>query len=291
MNPRILFRLLKETFFEWQQDKASNLAASLAYYTVFSLTPLLLIAISVAGIIFDEAAARGEIVNQIKSLVGTQGAEAIEVAIDNANKPGSSGGIASIISILVLLFGASGVFAQLQEALNTVWNVKAKPGKGVWGFIRKRFLSFSVVLVICFLLLISLVFSAALSAFNQLGSNFLPGFDILWQIFNIAISLGIITLLFALMYKYLPDAKISWKDVWVGAMITALLFTVGKWGLGLYLGRASFASTYGAAGSLVIVLAWVYYSTQILLFGAEFTQVYARRYGSRIVPDEHAVKE
>ncbi|MEM7556023.1 MAG: YihY/virulence factor BrkB family protein [Cyanobacteria bacterium P01_A01_bin.84] len=288
MKINLIFNLIKQTFKEWQKDKASRLAAALAYYTVFSLAPLLIIIIAIAGAIFGEEAARGEIVGQIQGLVGQQGAEIIETAIENADKPDVSN-IASILSIIALLFGASGVFAQLQEALNAIWEVKPKPEKGIMNFIRKRFLSFSAVLGIGFLLLISLVMSAALSALNNYMSGFLPGIDWLWQILNLAISFTIITLLFALMYKFLPDVKIKWNDVWVGAIITTILFIFGKFALGLYLGRGSFGSTYGAAGSLVIILAWVYYSAQILFFGAEFTQVYARRFGSRIVPDENAM--
>lgn len=288
MKPKILFRLLKETFQEWQADKASRLAAALAYYTIFSLAPLLIMAIAIAGSIFGEEAAKGEIVGQIQGLVGREGATVIETAIKNANQPKISS-IASLISVGVLLFGASGVFAQLQDALNTIWNVKVKPQRGVMNFIRKRILSFSAVLGIGFLLLVSLVISAALSALNKYMEDLIPGADFLWEILNLAISFGIVTLLFALMYKFLPDVKIKWGDVWIGAMITALLFTIGKFALGLYLGRGSFGSTYGAAGSLIIILAWVYYSAQILFFGAEFTQVYAREYGSQIIPDKHAM--
>ena len=282
---KAIFKLLQEAFKQWQQDKASLLAAALAYYTVFSITPLLVIAIAIAGAVFGEEAARGEIVQQINQLVGQQGAEAIETALANADRPEISS-TASIISVVILLVGASGVFAQLQEALNTVWNVKAKPNAGIWGFIRKRLLSFGVVLAVGFLLLVSLIFSAVLSGIGKL--DIIPGFTPLWQLLNFAISFGFISLLFALIYKYLPDAKIRWKDVWVGAIITALLFTFGKFLIGLYLGRGSFGSAYGAAGSLIVFLAWVFYSAQILLFGAEFTQVYARKYGRKISPDAHA---
>ena len=282
-----IFKLIKEAFTEWQQDKASLLAAALAYYTVFSITPLLVIAIAIAGAVFGREAAQGEIVTQINQLVGQQGAEAIETALQNANQP-ELGSIASVISIVVLLIGASGVFAQLQEALNTVWNVKPKPNAGIWGFIRKRLLSFGVVLAIGFLLLVSLVFSAILSGISKLQINLLPGMTSFWQLLNFAISFGVISLLFALIYKYLPDVKIRWKDVWVGAIITALLFTIGKYLIGLYLGSGSLGSAYGAAGSLIVFLAWVFYSAQILLFGAEFTQVYARKYGKKIHPDSHA---
>ncbi|BAU64131.1 ribonuclease BN [Stanieria sp. NIES-3757] len=288
MSLKIIWRLLKETWQEWQEDNASRLAASLAYYTIFSLSPLLIIAISIAGSIFGEEAARGEIVGQIKGLVGTNGAEVIETAIQNANQPDISN-IASTISIVVLLFGASGVFAELQEALNLIWEVKAKPQQGIWGFIRKRILSFSVVLGIGFLLLVSLIISAILSALNNYLSGLIPGLDVIWQIVNFIVSFAVTTVLFALMYRFLPDVKIRWNDVGIGAIITSLLFSIGRFILGAYLGGGSFGSTYGAAGSLVIILAWVYYSTQILFFGAEFTQVYAKRYGSRIIPNKHAV--
>ena len=282
-----IFRLLKEAFTEWQKDKASILAAALAYYTVFSITPLLVIAISIAGSVFGQEAAQGEIVQQINQLVGQQGAEAIETAIANADRP-QLGSIASIISLILLFVGASGVFAQLQQALNTVWNVKAKPDEGIWGFIRKRLLSFGMVLAIGFLLLVSLIISAMLSGIGKLQVNLLPGFTSIWQVANFALSFGSIALLFALIYKLLPDVEIRWKDVVVGSVITALLFTVGKFLIGLYLGRGSLGSAYGAAGSLVVFLAWVFYSAQILLFGAELTQVYARRYGEKIRPDSHA---
>ena len=282
-----IFRLLKEAFKEWQRDKVSLLAAALAYYTVFSIAPLLVIAIAIAGAVFGEEAARGEIVSQIDYLVGQQGAEAIETALANANQP-KLGSAASIISILVLFIGASGVFAQLQSALNTVWNVRVKPGAGIWEFVRKRLLSFGMVLSIGFLLLVSLVISTILSAISKLDVNLLSGFAPLWQGINSLISFGLITLLFALIYKYLPDVKIRWKDVWVGAIITALLFILGKYLIGLYLGKSSLGSTYGAAGSLIVFLAWVFYSAQVLLFGAELTQVYTRRYGSKIRPDRHA---
>lgn len=282
-----IFKLLKETFQEWQKDKVPLLAAALAYYTVFSITPLLVIAIAIAGAVFGQDAAKGEILAQVNELVGEKGAQAIEMTLNNVNQPQLKS-TASIISVVVLLIGASGVFAQLQEALNTVWNVKAKPKGGIWNFIRKRLLSFGMVLVIGFLLLVSLIISAILSGISKLDISVLPGFTSLWQLLNFGVSFGFISLLFALIYKYLPDAKIRWKDVWVGAIITALLFSLGKYAIGLYLGRGSFGSAYGAAGSLIVFLAWVFYSAQILLFGAEFTQVYARKYGRQIRPSKHS---
>ena len=288
ISPKVLFSLLKETFQEWQDDKSSRLAAALAYYTVFSLAPLLIIAIAIAGAIFGEEAAQGELVGQMQGLVGDSGAEVIQGAIQNANKP-DTGNIASIISIVVLLFGASGVFAQLQDALNTVWEVESDPKLGIWGFIRKRMLSFGAVFGIGFLLLVFLVVSAILTGLSNYMSDLIPGIDLLWRLLDLMISFVVITFLFALMYKYLPDVKIKWSDVWIGAALTSVLFAIGKYALGLYLGRSSFGSVYGAAGSLMVLLAWIYYAAQILFFGAEFTQVYARRYGSQIVPDEHAI--
>jgi membrane protein len=289
VNIKTIFDLLKETVSEWSKDKASRLAAALAYYTVFSLAPLLIIVIAIAGSVFGEEAARGEIVGQIQGLVGKDGANVIETAIENANKP-DTGSIASIISIIVLLFGASGIFAELQDALNTVWEVQPKPERGLINVIRSRFLSFSMVLGVGFLLLVSLVTSAALAAtVNFFGHLLPPGLDFFWQLVNFIFAFGVTTVLFGLIYKVLPDVKIGWSDVWIGAAITSLLFSIGRYLLGQYLGNSSFSSTYGAAGSLVVVLAWVYYAAQILFFGAEFTQVYARRYGSQIVPNKNAI--
>ncbi|MDX2214592.1 MAG: YihY/virulence factor BrkB family protein [Oculatellaceae cyanobacterium bins.114] len=279
------WRLLTETIAEWNKDKASQMAAALAYYTVFSLAPLLIIAIAVAGFFFGEEAARGEIVGQIKGLVGTDGATVIQTALENSHRPGSNTDlIASLISIVVLIFGASGVFVQLQEALNEIWDVDPNAQKGVGNVVRKRAMSFAVVLSIGFLLLVSLVISAALSAINTFASELLPGFGFIWEWVNVLLSFAVTTLLFALIYKYLPDIEITWHDVWIGAILTSILFSIGRYLIGLYLGNSSFGSTYGAAGSLVILLAWIYYSVQILFFGAEFTQVYARRYGSQVKP-------
>lgn len=288
MSIKTILALLKDTFAEWNNDKASRLAAALAYYTVFSLAPLLIIAIAIAGAVFGEEAARGEIVTQIQGLVGKEGAQFIETAIENASKP-EAGSIASIISVVVLLFGASGLFAQLQDALNTIWEVQPKPNLGLWGIIRARFLSFTMVLGVGFLLLVSLILSAALAGLVNFFGHLLPGVGFLLQLANFILSFAVTTILFGLIYKVLPDAKIAWSDVWIGAIITSLLFSIGRFLLGLYFGNSSFGSTYGAAGSVVIILAWVNYAAQILFFGAEFTQVYARRFGSQIVPDKNAI--
>lgn len=280
--------LLKQTFAEWQEDKASRLAAALSYYTAFSLAPLLIIVIAIVALVFGQDAAQGEIVGQIQGLVGKEGAKAIETMIENSRKP-AEGTIATIISVAILLFGATNVFNQLQESLNTIWEVAPKPGRGVKGIIKDRVPSFAMVLGIGFLLLVSLVVSAGLTAVSNYLGHLVPNLSVVWRVVNFLFSFGVITLLFAMIYRVLPDAKIAWGDVWIGAAITSLLFTIGKSLIGLYLGNSSVGSTYGAAGSFVVLLLWVNYSAQILFFGAEFTQVYANKYGSRIVPSKNAL--
>lgn len=282
-------RLLKDTVQEWNEDNVPMLAAALAYYTVFSLAPLLLIAIAIAGAFLGEEAARGEIFAQLRGILGVPAAEAIAALIENASKPNSGGTIATIISVGILIFGASGVFGQLQMALNIIWEVKPKPGRAVKSFIQSRFLSFAMVLVIGFLLLVSLVLTAMLSLISSYFGNFIPSFIAVGNIINFVISFGVVTFLFAAIYKFLPDAKIPWSNLWIGAGVTALLFNIGKFLIGLYLGNSSVGSTYGAAGSLVVILIWVFYSAQILLFGAEFTQVYSKYRGKPIRPSKHAV--
>ncbi len=288
MNFKTIVGLLKDTFAEWQEDKAARLAAALAYYTAFSLAPLLIIVIAIAAVVFGQDAAQGEIVGQIQGLVGKEGAEAIQTMIENSRKP-AEGSIATIISLVILFFGASGVFNALQDALNTIWEVAPKPGRGVTAIVKDRFPSFAMVLGIGFLLLVSLVVSAALSALSNYLGHLLPSLKIVWPVVNFLFSFGVITVLFAMIYRTLPDVKIAWGDVWIGAAITSLLFAIGKAFIGLYLGNSSVGSTYGAAGSFVVLLLWLNYSAQILFFGAEFTQVYANRYGSRIEPSENAV--
>jgi membrane protein len=287
---RQIWRLLRQTFKEWNEDKASRLAAALAYYTVFSLTPL----IASGGMVFGKNAARGELVSQIQGLVGRQSAQVIETAIANISQ-NSHPGITSLINIGVLLFAASGVFAELQGALNTIWEVAPKPGKEIRLFIRQRLLAFLMVMAIGLLLLASLMLNTFLVAVSHLVTsshlvaNFLPGGSVPWRLLNTVGSFIITTLLFGLIYKYLPQAKIAWSDIWIGALMTAILFTIGKFALGLYLGRNTFSSAFGAADSLVFVVAWVFYSAQILFFGAEFTHVYARQYGSYIRPRKYAI--
>lgn len=287
-NPFILVKeLFQETFSEWSKDKASRLAAALSYYTIFSVAPLLVIAIAVAGLVFGRKAATDQIVYEIRGLVGDQGAQVIQTILQNASKT-TSGILATVVGIATLLLGASGAFGQLQDSLNTIWEVKPKAGRGVKGVLRDRFLSFSMVLVIGFLLMVSLLLSALLSGLGKFLSDLLPMSSMVMQAINFGISFGVTTVLFALIFKVLPDAYVRWRDVWVGAAVTALLFSLGRFLIGLYLGRASVSSAYGAAGSLVVVLLWVYYSAQILFLGAEFTQVYAKKFGKAIVPKPNA---
>ncbi len=291
MTAKTYWQMLKEAGSAWIDDKALRMGAALAYYSVFSMAPILLITIAIAGLVFGEQAARGEVLGQVRGVVGAQTANAVEDILMHAGRDGG-GGWATAIGFLVLFFGASGVFVELQDSLNTIWKVMPRPGRPIREIVRERLLSFTVILGTGFLLLVSLVISAALVA---LGGIFkpvanLPGGAALWQALNFIISLGIITLLFAMIYKVLPDAEIAWRDVWVGAVITALLFTGGKYLIGLYLGHSSLTSAFGAAGSVILVLSWVYYSSLILLFGAEFTRVFARHSGSPLRPARNAIR-
>jgi membrane protein len=280
--------LLKNTGASWSEDKVPKLAAALAYYTAFSLAPLLVITVAVVGFVFGEDAAQGQIVHQMEGLFGRQGAETAQTMILNAHRSGA-GVLATVISAAVLFLGAGGVFAELQDSLNTIWEVKPRPGRGILGMLRDRFLSFAMVLVIAFLLLVSLAVSTVLSAMTNRVSQVLPLGDSLSVAIDLLISVGVITLLIALIYKVLPDVYVGWRYVWIGAFLTAMLFTLGKFGLGLYLSRSTATSVFGAAGSLAAFLLWVYYSAQIVFFGAEFTHVYARSRGVRWIPKPQAV--
>ena len=288
MDVKSGFGLIKESVKEWKNDGALDLGASLAYYTIFSLAPMLLIATGIAGLVWGREAVQGQLVGQMRGLVGPEGAQAIQTILANAGRHGS-GVLATVIGFVTILFGATGVFAQLQNALNRIWNVEPKPGGGVWGFVRNRLLSFGMVLGIGFLLLVSLVLSAAAASVDQWAEGLGGAGQMLVRVLSFAVSFAITTFLFAMIYKFLPDVKMAWRDVWIGAVVTALLFTVGKFLIGLYIAKSTVASTYGAAGSLVILLLWTYYSAQIVFLGAEFTQVYASRYGSKIEPAENAV--
>jgi membrane protein len=286
--PKATFQLLKQTASEWIDDRAPSLAASLALYTLLSLAPVVVIAVSVAGMVFGEDAARGEVSRQLHGFMGPAARDAIEAVLAQSSQPHKSV-IATVIGVVVLFLGASGVFSELQETLNIVWNVKAKPGRGIRGFLRDRFLSFAMVLGVAFLLLVSLLLSAALSATGAFLGSHLPGGETFWEVANFVISFLIVALLFGAIFKVVPDAKIGFRDVWHGALVTALLFTLGKLAIGFYLGKAAPGSAYGAAGSLVALIVWVYYSAQILFFGAELTQVWAKTYGTGIVPSKNAV--
>lgn len=276
--------LLKETGAEWLADKAPRLGAALAYYTVFSVAPLIIIAITIAGLVFADA--QQQIVAQVQGLVGEQSAEAIQSMIKAAQKPAQST-IATLLGFATLIFGAAGVFVQLKDALNTIWNVKESSASGIVAFLKKYFLSFSMVLGIGFLLLVSLLLEAGVAVASNFVLGYLPAMGTLMKIVAMLVSFATVTFLFALLFKFLPDVRIAWHDVWIGAVLTSALFVAGKFGLGIYLGKMAAASAYGAAGSLVIVLLWVYYSAQILFFGAEFTQVYARRHGSHAASPTH----
>ena len=289
MNWKTTFSVLKQTVSEWSEDKAPMLGAALAYYTVFSLAPLLIISIAIAGFVLGDEAAKGQVFEQMRGLLGDQGGRAMQDMVQSAGSKTSTGVIATITGIVTLLFGASGVFGQLQTSLNIIWGVEPKPGRGIKGVVKDRFLSFGFILVVCFLLLVSLLLSAAITFVAKWVGGIAVGTEVLAQVVNIVLSLGIITVLFGLIFKFLPDAKIAWKDVWFGAFFTAALFTIGKFGLGLYLGSSSVGSSFGAAGSLIVLLLWVYYSAQILFFGAELTQVYANRFGSHVRPADDAV--
>jgi membrane protein len=286
-GPKLL-DLVKKTFAEAGDDKIPRLAASLSYYTLLSISPLLVVSIAIAGLLFGEEAARGQIAHQLHQVFGAEAGDAIQALMAHAHQPGS-GILGTVIGVIVLLFGASGVFGELQESLNTIWEVAPRPGRGILGMMKDRFFSFTMVLGVAFLLLVSLVVSAALAALGQWFSSSVAGIEWLWQGVNFVVSLAMITLLFALVFKVVPDVKIRWRDVWLGAAVTAALFTVGKFLIGLYVGKAGVASPYGAAGSLVVIVVWVYYSAHILFIGAEFTQVVARALGSPLVPARGAV--
>jgi membrane protein len=288
MKLRSLKALFVEAFTGWREHKASKMAAALAYYTVFALAPILVISIAVAGLVLGQDAAEGRIVGQLSGLIGSTSAAALEAMIAAARKP-SSGILATIIGLATLLFGATGVFGELQDSLDTIWGVKPRPGRGLLGMLKDRFISFTMVLGIGFLLLVSLVVSAAISALGAWLGGLLPLPELVMQAINLGVSIAVVTVLFAMIFRVLPDVEIEWRDVWVGALFTAILFALGKLAIGLYLGKSSLSSSYGAAGALVVILVWVYYSAQILFFGAELTRAWAYQHGSRIAPDEDAV--
>ena len=293
MEGRRMFGIIKAAFADFRDDDAPRLAAALSYYTVFSLPPLLILVVMIAGLFLEPENVQGRLVSEMGGAIGPEGAEQIRTMLRQAERPGGGGPLMTILSIAALIFGATGAFAQLQAALNKAWEVEKDPEKsGIITLIFQRLLSFGMILVIAFLLLVSMVISAVLSSAGGALANSLPGGigpALLWVI-NIALSLLVITFLFMAMYKILPDAEVAWSDVWHGALATAALFVLGKFLLGFYFSRSDPGSAFGAAGSLALILVWVYYSAMIFFFGVELTQAYAKRRGHGIRPDEDAVR-
>lgn len=290
MVARDLWSVLKQAVAGWWDDNVPRMGAALAYYTLFSLAPILVVAIAVAGLVFGPEAVRGEIVGQIDGLIGHQGAEAVQAMLEGAAKPSSSIP-ATIVGVITFFLGATGAFLELQTDLDAIWRVKPKESTSFWrALLKQRLVSFGLVLGFAFVLLTSLVVSAALAALHTYMGNAFPGVAVLWEALNVVVSLAVITALFAMIYKVLPDVRLLWGDVIVGALVTAGLFTLGKFLIGLYIGTSAFASTYGAAGSVIVILVWVYYSAQIILLGAEFTREYVKRFSSRPAPEVWATK-
>ena len=282
MTFKDLWELLQETWNAWTTHRAPRAGAALAYYTIFSLAPLLVIVIAVAALVFGQEAAQGKIVTEIQGVVGVESARAIQAMLDKARAP-AAGLFATVLSLMTLLIGATGVVSELKDTLNTIWHVQPEPDSGLLSTLKAYLMSLVFVLGIGFLLLVSLVVSAVLSALSGFFSHLFPSPWLIhvWQMVNLVISLGVITVLFAMLYRFLPDTEVPWRDVWIGAGITALLFAISQFFIGLYLGKSSIGSAYGPAGSLVLLLAWVYYASLVFLFGAEFAAVYAHSYGSR----------
>jgi len=283
--------VLRRAFAGWWNDNVPHLGAALSYYTLFSLAPILIVAMSIAGLAFGSEAVRGEIVGQIDGLVGHDGAVAVQAMLEGASKPSSSIP-ATIIGVITFFLGATGAFLELQTALNAIWRVKPKASPN---FLRAlaidRLISFGLVVAVGFLLLTSLLVSAGLAALDKYMGQAFPGVAIVWQALNVLVSLGVISVMFAMIYKLLPDVDLAWSDVWVGGLVTAGLFTLGKFLIGLYLGTSSLASSYGAAGSVIVLLVWVYYSAQVVLLGAEFTREYVKEFGRKPPPSEFATKD
>lgn len=269
--------LMKTAFIGWRDDYAQSMGAALAYYTLFSIAPLLLIVISIAGLVFGQEAARGEMIGQLNSLMGQRGAVAIQTLLESVSRP-SEGIAATVIGVVLLLVGATSVFGELQDSLDRIWKAPVREGSGFWHWLRVRLLSFGMILGIGFLLMVSLVFSAGLAAISKWWSVF-SGWILIVGILNTVFSFALTTGMFAMIYKTMPRAQIQWDEVWIGAIITAVLFTIGKWLIGIYIGNSAFSSAYGAAGSILVLLIWVYYSAQIFLMGAELTRAYSHVMG------------
>ncbi len=292
MKTRELYAIARRAVAAWADDYAPSMGAALAYYTLFSIAPLLLIVVSVAGLVFGEDAARGQVVAELRGFMGEAGATAIQSLLQNVNKP-AEGVLATLVGVVTLLVGAMTVFGELQDALDRIWRAPARArASGLWSLVRTRLLSFGMVLGLGFLLTVSLVASAAVGAVSKYTVAGFALWPVVVEVLNFVLSFALVTVTFAMIYKIIPRVRIAWRDVWVGAVATALLFTIGKFLIGLYIGRSSFASGFGAAGSLVVVLLWMYYSAQIFLLGAEFTWVYAHVLGScRAAPEPAAAPE
>jgi len=287
MRIREITDLAYQTYNEWSEDTAPRLSAALAFYTIFSLAPVLMILMAVLGFVFGQEAAEGRLVGVLGQYVGPQSAEALQGVIA-ASARKSTGIWSTIIGIVMMLVGATGVFAELQSSINTIWGVTPRPDRGYLSLLYDRFSSFLMILGVGLVLLLSVAASAAITFASQFFGDALPGGEALWSAGNVVASVAILTLAFALLFKYVPDVQIAWSDVWIGALATAVLFTIGKALIGWYLGSSTIASTYGAAGSIILFLVWIYYSALIMFFGAEFTQVYANKFGSRVRAAPHA---
>ena len=291
MKARELWYIFKCSLSGWWNDNVPRLGASLAYYTLFAMAPILVIAIAIAGFFFGPEAVRGEVVTQMRGLVGETGAQAVQTMLENAATRGDST-VATIVGLVTFFLGSTGAFLELQTALNAIWRVKPKPNAGIRDMLFQRLISFGLVVGVGFVLLVSLVISAGLAALDRYVGHAFPALAVAWTAINVLVSLGVVTLLFAMIYQFLPDVKLRLRDVWLGALVTAGLFSIGKNLIGLYLGTSAIGSSYGAAGSVVVLLVWVYYSAQVVLLGAEFTKAYVQRFeAKRPAPMDHATKD
>jgi membrane protein len=290
MREPLILRTIRSAGRAWWDDDCARMGASLSYYTLFAIAPILLVAIAIAGLVFGDEAVRGEIVGQLDRLVGREGAFAVQGLLEGATHR-RAGNVATLIGTFTFLIAATGAFLELQVAFNTIWRVKPNPEGHFYAFVMDRIRSFGLVVAIGFLLLVSLAVTAALAALNAWLFNLSPVNTLLWTIVNTLVSIVVTTGLFALLFRFLPDVRLRWRDVMTGAVVTAVLFTIGQQLIGLYLGQSAIASMYGAAGSMMILLLWVYYSCQILLFGAQFTRVWAARHGRKVTPEAFAVTE
>jgi membrane protein len=290
MTVRDLGWIFKRAIAGWWNDNVPRLGASLAYYTLFALAPILIVAITIAGLVFGADAVQRQVTGEISGLVGDEGGRAVQAMLRGAQQRGGDG-IATAVGLVTFFLGSTGAFLELQTALNAIWRVKPRPDAGIKDMLFQRLISFGLVIGVGFLLLVSLLVSAALAALNHYLGSLVPEIAVVWQGVNTLVSLGVVTALFAMIYQFLPDVDLRLRDVLVGALVTAGLFNIGKYLIGLYLGTSGVATAYGAAGSVVVLLVWVYYSAQIVLLGAEFTRAYVERFGGRPAPMEHAEED